>query len=82
MNTTTLQMHPVLRMDRLFIEILNRLDTKTNTYQIYVVFGMWIVVIVLKYFVKKIIKRLINKFNMRNKAKDNSKGLMEITTVN
>nr|WOZ30373.1 hypothetical protein IPEBKFLO_00082 [Cydia pomonella granulovirus]WOZ30498.1 hypothetical protein AGHAAFNI_00084 [Cydia pomonella granulovirus]WOZ30630.1 hypothetical protein KFGOHAPD_00088 [Cydia pomonella granulovirus]WOZ45269.1 hypothetical protein IFEMGEHL_00085 [Cydia pomonella granulovirus]WOZ45399.1 hypothetical protein JEDKAPMP_00087 [Cydia pomonella granulovirus] len=59
---TAIANHTMLQMDRLFIEILKRLDTKNDTHQVYVLFGVWVVVIVLKCFAKRIIKRLIKKF--------------------
>ncbi|AAK70679.1 ORF12 [Cydia pomonella granulovirus] len=59
---TAIANHTMLQIDRLFIEILKRLDTKNDTHQVYVLFGVWVVVIVLKCFAKRIIKRLIKKF--------------------
>lgn len=47
-----------VNVDQLFIEILNKMDGKMETQQMLVVFGVWVIVITIKFVLKQSIKRL------------------------
>nr|AIU36801.1 ORF12 [Cydia pomonella granulovirus] len=66
---TAIANHTMLQMDRLFIEILKRLDTKNDTHQVYVLFGVWVVVIVLKCFAKRNYQAAYQKITNQTKRR-------------
>jgi hypothetical protein len=50
-----------ISVDQLFIEILSKMDHKVEKQQMLVVFGIWVVVITVKFVLKRGIKRLCKK---------------------
>ncbi|ACZ63498.1 PrGVORF12 [Pieris rapae granulovirus Wuhan] len=67
MDDSNFNRNTTLGMDRVFVEILKRLDVQNETKQVYTVFGVWIVVIATKCCLKKYIKYLCKKKCVKNK---------------
>lgn len=55
-------------VDQLFIDILNKMDSRVETQQMFLVFGVWVVVITIKYVLKHSAKSLYRQ-SVRKKVK-------------